>query len=129
VIVLDTSALAAMFRLEADALRLYEALSRASSRVLPPSCMVEFILLRRYGGDRRTWLARLIEVQDLKIPAFTREMAHLAADAAEHYGRGTGHPARLNFGDCLAYAVAKHLDASLLYKGGDFAHTDIRSAL
>jgi ribonuclease VapC len=61
--------------------------------------------------------------------ALDAAVVRLAADAAEFYGRGTGHPARLNFGDCLAYAVAKHLDAPLLYKGDDFIHTDIRSAL
>ena len=56
-------------------------------------------------------------------------VAEIAANAAERYGRGSGHLARLNFGDCLSYAVAKHLDAPLLFKGDDFLHTDIESAL
>jgi ribonuclease VapC len=55
--------------------------------------------------------------------------ARLAVEADHRYGRGTGHPARLNFGDCLAYAVAKAHDLPLLYKGGDFSLTDIRAAL
>jgi ribonuclease VapC len=86
-------------------------------------------MLHRYGGDRKTWLARLIEVQDMEVPSFTPEIADIAADAAERYGRGSRHPARLNFGDCLSYAVAKHLGAPLLYKGDDFRHTDVESAL
>ena len=53
----------------------------------------------------------------------------LAADAFLRYGKGRGHRAQLNFGDCLSYAVAKQLDAPLLYKGDDFIHTDIKSAL
>jgi len=53
----------------------------------------------------------------------------MAADAAVRYGRGSGHKARLNFGDCLSYAIAKHLNVPLLYKGDDFSHTDIESAL
>jgi ribonuclease VapC len=70
-----------------------------------------------------------MDVQDLHVPAFSSVMADLAADAAERYGRGSRHPARLNFGDCLSYAVAKHLKAPLLFKGNDFTHTDIESAL
>lgn len=45
------------------------------------------------------------------------------------FGKGTSHPAQLNFGDCFSYALAKRLDVPLLYKGGDFARTDIKSAL
>lgn len=86
-------------------------------------------MLHRYGGDRKSWLALLIEAQELQIPSFTPEIAEIAADAAERYGRGRGHQARLNFGDCLSYSVAKHLDAPLLFKGNDFIHTDIKSAL
>lgn len=128
-IVIDTSALTAMFRREPEALSFYEEIGRSESRILPPSCMVEFVLLRRYGGDRRGWVAKLVEVQDLHVPSFSRDMADLAAEAAERYGRGSGHRARLNFGDCLSYAVAKHLGAPLLYKGDNFIHTDIESAL
>lgn len=128
-IVVDTSALVAMFRREPEARRFYDVIGRAPARFIPPSCLVEFRMLHRYGGDRKTWLAFLIQAQELEIPSLTPEVAEIAADAAERYGRGRGHPARLNFGDCLSYAVAKHLDAPLLYKGNDFRHTDIESAL
>lgn len=128
-IVVDTSALVAIYRREPDGLRFYDVIARDSDPIMPPSCLVEFILLRRYGGDRRAWLDFLIKSQDVRIAELTHEMANIAADAAERYGRGSGHRARLNFGDCLSYAVAKHLDAPLLYKGHDFGHTDIESAL
>lgn len=61
----------------------------------------------------------------IAIIAIDAEIAGRAADAGERYGRGTGHPARLNFGDCLSYAVAAHLGLPLLFKGDDFAHTDV----
>jgi ribonuclease VapC len=60
---------------------------------------------------------------------FNPEMFRLAQSAFERYGNGKNHPARLNFGDCLAYAVAKFHDAPLLFKGDDFRHTDARTAL
>jgi ribonuclease VapC len=129
VIVVDTSALVAIFRREPEARRFHNTIGMAAPRLVPPSCLVEFRMLHRYGGDRKAWLARLIEVQDMEVSSFTPEIADIAADAAERYGRGSSHPARLNFGDCLSYAVAKHLGAPLLYKGDDFRHTDIESAL
>jgi ribonuclease VapC len=52
----------------------------------------------------------------------------LALDAARRYGRGTGHPARLNFGDCFSYACAKSAGVPLLFVGADFAQTDIEAA-
>jgi ribonuclease VapC len=54
--------------------------------------------------------------------------AHLALQAFDHYGKGTGHPARLNLGDCFIYAQARVGGAALLFKGDDFSKTDIESA-
>lgn len=56
------------------------------------------------------------------------ETAHVALEAFARYGKGRGHPARLNLGDCFIYAQAKVSEASLLYKGDDFSKTDIESA-
>jgi ribonuclease VapC len=53
----------------------------------------------------------------------------MAIEGFDRFGRGSGHPARLNYGDCFSYALARVLDAPLLFKGDDFVHTDIRSAL
>lgn len=128
-IVVDTSALACLYVAEVEAPRFRKAIGAAELVVLPTSCIVEFALLRGLPGDRRGWLSRLIERFDIRLASIDRAVAETAAEAADIYGRGTGHPARLNFGDCLSYAVARHLDAPLLYKGGDFVLTDIRSVL
>ena len=60
---------------------------------------------------------------------FDQRQSDLASAAYARYGRGTGHPARLNLADCAAYALATSLGAALLYKGDDFALTDVRPAL
>lgn len=64
----------------------------------------------------------------ITIEPVTLEQAQIARQAYRDFGRGR-HPAGLNFGDCLAYALAKALDEPLLFKGNDFLHTDIRTAL
>ena len=128
-IVVDTSAIVAIYLREPGAYHLYKTVSEASERILPPACMVEFALLHRLGGDPGAWIQTFVRVQEMHVIAFTADMAAVAADAAVRYGRGSNHPARLNFGDCLSYAVAKHLGAPLLYKGRDFTLTDIQSAL
>ncbi|HET8524531.1 MAG TPA: type II toxin-antitoxin system VapC family toxin, partial [Thermomicrobiales bacterium] len=65
----------------------------------------------------------------LIIEPVTESQAHLARQAYRDFGRGSGHPAKLNFGDCFAYALAKAFNEPLLFKGNDFSHTDVRSAL
>jgi ribonuclease VapC len=75
-----------------------------------------------------------IEVEQFLEAIGAREIAigdglhQKALDAARTYGRFVGHPARLNFGDCFAYACAKSYRLALLYKGNDFVHTDIEAA-
>ena len=68
---------------------------------------------------------RLLREAGVAIVPITEEIAHLAVAAFERYGKGRRHRARLNFGDCLSYACAKAHGARLLFKGGDFGHTDI----
>lgn len=123
--VVDTSAVAAIFAREPDAEHLASLLADAGSAILPPPCAVEFALLHRLGGDRRLWLDRFLELYGVKLLAMTDEIAHVAVEAAIRYGRGSGHAAKLNFGDCISYAYARHFDLPLLYKGTDFAKTDI----
>jgi ribonuclease VapC len=59
----------------------------------------------------------------------TAEQAHIARQAYRDYGRGSGHPANLNFGDCFSYALASEKREPILFKGDDFVHTELRSAL
>lgn len=65
----------------------------------------------------------------LAIVAFDETQVSMAMDAFLRFGRGRNHPARLNYGDCMAYALAKFLDAPLLFKGNDFSFTDVKCAI
>lgn len=75
------------------------------------------------------WLDDFIRDSEIVAVPATLDHAHLARLAFRQFGKGMGHPAQLNFGDCFAYALAKSLDAPLQFKGGDFAKTDLRPAL
>ena len=128
-IVVDASALVAIAQREEERDAFLSLIDRIDIGYLSPINYVEAggILTRRRlfsGRDRfDDWLAGM----GLEL----REDVELGADALAaylRYGKGF-HPARLNLADCFAYALAKQLDAPLLYKGDDFAKTDIRSAL
>jgi ribonuclease VapC len=80
----------------------------------------------RRAGEK---LDRYLVAGQVELADVTESQARIARAAYRNFGRGTGHPAGLNFGDCFAYALAIDRDASLLYKGNDFKHTDVRSAL
>ena len=126
-IVVDTSAIVAVRLGEPEQARFAAMLEE--DPVVPASCLLEAsIAIRRRLADAG-WLDRFLLRAKPHIAQIDDRLVRIARDADLRYGRGTGHPARLNFGDCLAYAVAKHLDAPLLYKGDDFIHTDVRSAL
>ena len=71
----------------------------------------------------------LLHEAQFAIESVTEVQARVAREAYRDFGRGSGHPARLNFGDCFAYALAKAMNEPLLFKGDDFTRTDITSAL
>ncbi len=71
----------------------------------------------------------LISDHAVEVIPFTPAQQALAADAHRTYGKGSGHAAKLNFGDCFSYALAKETGEPLLFKGDDFAQTDIACAL
>lgn len=83
------------------------------------------VAARHPGGPQD--VEQLLAAAGIETMDWTAGHADLAAEAFERFGKGR-HPAALNFGDCMAYAVAKSLDAPLLFKGDDFAQTDIRTA-
>jgi ribonuclease VapC len=85
------------------------------------------ILQSRRGVDGVRDLDLLIVRFRIEIVAFTESQARLAREAFKRYGKGR-HPAQLNFGDCIAYALAKETGEELLFKGIDFAQTDIAAA-
>ena len=77
----------------------------------------------------RQTLETFLTAAGIEIVPVDASMIQHAVDARYFYGRGSGHKAKLNFGDCFSYALAKARNLPLLYKGDDFIHTDIRSAL
>ena len=128
-IVVDTSALARLFLREPG----YEAIQRtvfASSRAqVPVCCVVEFAALRRLGEARMGWLSRFIDRENVVVVGVGPEHRELATEATLKFGRGSGHPAQLNFGDCLVYSVARFRDLPLLFVGDDFGLTDLTPAI
>ncbi|WP_019401459.1 MULTISPECIES: type II toxin-antitoxin system VapC family toxin [unclassified Chelatococcus] len=130
-IVVDTSAFIAMLTNEPEAEALALALYGAGARYVSAVTVYEtrVVLLRR--GDARYFIpfGNLLTSANLVLHTFDTAQSNLASDAYRRFGRGSGHPARLNLGDCASYALAMSLDAPLLYKGNDFSQTDVRSAL
>lgn len=127
-IVIETSALVAIIQGEPEHAVFAQAVAEAEHRYLPASCYVETVMVLRSRVDGRSLLERFLRDFEVEIFGSDPAQARIAADAFERFGRGSGHPAKLNFGDCLAYAAAAALGAPLLFKSGDFAQTDIRPA-
>ena len=71
----------------------------------------------------------LLRLADVSVEPVTKEQAEIARQAYRDFGKGTGHPAGLNFGDCFAYSLARTTREPLLYKGDDFTQTDIEPVL
>jgi ribonuclease VapC len=129
-IVLDSSALIAILKQEEDAVQFQSKLIDATELFIGAPTKFELLLvMSRWQQLQAAELARsLLDAVGAKVVDWDDEMASIALEAEFRFGKGR-HPAALNFGDCMAYAVAKLLDAPLLFKGNDFAQTDIRSAL
>lgn len=125
--IIDTSAVFAILRAEPDAATFASAIEQATVRRLSAASFVEAAAV--IDGSRDPVASRklddLLAEAEISIVPVTATQAHLARDAYRDFGRGSGHPARLNFGDCFAYALAKESGEPLLFKGDDFTHTDI----
>ena len=125
--IVDTSALLAILRNEPDAPRFAAAIAAASARRMSAATYLEAAIV--VDGSRDPVLSRrfdaLIATAAIEIEPVTVSHAHVARAAYRDFGRGSAHPARLNFGDCFAYALAKATGEPLLFKGDDFAATDI----
>jgi ribonuclease VapC len=133
-IAVDSSAVIAIFRQEDDAWRHADRIDRDREPVISVASVLECSIVARAFKDlpaehSEEWLDRWLTGTGIKVQPVTHEHLALARKAHMMFGKGTGHGAGLNFGDCFAYALAKSLDVPLLYKGGDFARTDLASAL
>jgi ribonuclease VapC len=130
-IVLDSSPLVAVLLREVDADHYKDAVRQADRLYITAPNKLEAMMVvgGKMGQNGIALVQELIGNLQIETVPFTEVLADRATDAFLRYGKGQNHPAKLNFGDCIAYALAKSLDAPLLYKGDDFAKTDIRSAL
>ncbi len=128
--VLDTSALLAIFFDEPERRSFNEAIEAAGERLLSVATLVEtsIVLEVRYGAEGIRDLDEFLVTIGASIVPVNAEQGHLARQAFRRYGKGR-HAAGLNFGDCFSYALAKAVDRPLLYKGKDFSQTDIPSAI
>jgi ribonuclease VapC len=127
--IIDTSALVSILDQEAEAERLVRAIAVDSERMLSAANLVEtgIVMQVRRGDEAARDLDLLLAKLKIDIIPVSGKQANLARKAFQHYGRGR-HPAKLNFGDCFAYALAKDSSAPLLFKGSDFSQTDIMIA-
>jgi ribonuclease VapC len=126
-VIVDTSAILAILfgEPEADAFAL--AIRRAARRSMSAASYVEAAIRvdRLNSPVAGSLLDDLVSRLGIAIEAVTAEQAYIARAAYRRFGRGSGHPARLNFGDCLTYALSRAAGEPLLFKGDDFGRTDI----
>jgi ribonuclease VapC len=129
-IVVDSSAIIAIFRQEEDAEDYARSIATDDDPIMSAANLVETSIVLR--GLKKIapkiaerWLDDFVKAAGIRIEPVTVEQAQAARSAHLRFGRGTGHGAALNYGDCFAYALAKAMDASLLCKGNDFLLTDV----
>lgn len=128
-IALDTSAIIAILKGEDDALRLMNRWLDAESTVIGAPTLLECHLVIQHKESKITEpeLLALLQRMRTEIVAFDEHLLAISVEAHRRYGRGK-HKAKLNFGDCMSYALAKFHDVPLLCKGEDFRHTDVTLA-
>ena len=123
--VIDTSAIMAVLKLEAEAVAFAEIIEGAERKLISAGTVLEAGIVvegRSQGGGRE--LDGFLAAARIEIVPFDAEQAGIAREAFRRFGKGR-HPAGLNFGDCIAYALSQHAGEPLLYKGDDFSKTDV----
>jgi ribonuclease VapC len=128
--VIDTSAVVAILREESESEGLLRRLTAAGSRRISAATLLEtaIVLEGKFGARGGEQLDLFVARAQIEIEPVTAEQVRIARKAWLRYGKGSGHAAGLNFGDCFSYALAKSSGEELLYKGADFAHTDVAHA-
>jgi ribonuclease VapC len=125
--ILDASALIVILRDEPQARAFATAIAGAEHRRISAANYLEAAIV--IDGSRNPIASRrfddLLREAEIVIEPVTEEQAKVAREAYRDFGRGSGHPAKLNFGDCFAYALAKTSGEPLLFQGDDFVHTGI----
>jgi ribonuclease VapC len=130
-VIVDSSVLVAILFNEPEAAAYLQSLYPIPQPRISAASFFEasIVIDSRRRASLSSRLDELAQELRLTIEPVTEEQAHIARAAYRDYGRGSGHPARLNFGDCFAYALARVTGEPLLFKGDDFIHTDITPAL
>ena len=129
--VIDSSALLALLLGEPETEQFVSAIAEAAERLLSAASYLEtaIVIAGRFGPQGPEKLDRLVSELSIEIVPVNAEQAHLGIAGFQQFGRGTGHPAALNYGDCFTYALAKFTGQSVLFKGNDFSRTDLTSAV
>ena len=124
--VIDTSALLAILQDEPERRTFNEAIEAAASRAMSVATFVEvsIVIESRYGAEGLRELDLFVDRAGIELVSVDVEQGQVARGAFSRFGKGR-HPAGLNFGDCLAYALARVLGEPLLYKGDDFRQSDV----
>jgi ribonuclease VapC len=126
-VIVDASALLAILLGESDAVRMGEALQAEPVRRISVINLMEVAMRIEAMPAQKLRLERLLAKVKLQIEPVTVEQFELAREAFRRFGKGR-HPAGLNLGDCFAYTLAKSFGEPLLFKGEDFAKTDVAVA-
>ena len=129
--VIDSSALIALLLSEPETDEFVTAIAGSSIRLISAASYLEtaIVMLNRSGSEGWRKLDRLLTDLAATVFPFTLDQAVLAAEAYKQYGKGSGHPAGRNFGDCFTYGLAKLTGEPVLFKGNDFSRTDLASAV
>ena len=130
-IVVDSSAIVAILNGEPEGPSFREVIAGDFDARISAATLIEtgVVALRQAGVSGRHKLEEFISGEYLLVEAVSARQVELALDAFAKYGKGMGNRAGLNFGDCFSYALAKSLNAPLLFKGDDFARTDLIPAI
>ena len=129
--IVDTSALVAILRYEPERLPFAQLLDQAENLCMSAGSYLELSIVidSRKDAALSREIEELIERFAIEIEPVTAEQARVARQAYRDYGRGSGHPANLNLGDCFSYALARAKREPILFKGDDFGFTDLRLAV
>lgn len=129
--VIDTSVIVAIARLEPEALAFSTLLETTPGKLMAAPTYLEcaFVMAGLAPNKGVPFLRDLTADTLIEIVPFGTEELAVAVEARLRFSRGSGHRAKLNFGDCFAYALAKTRNLPLLFKGDDFVHTDVEPAL
>lgn len=127
--IVDSSALIAVLRDEPDAPAFAAALAEAAEpRLMSAANWLEAAIVIDGSRDpvASARFDQLCRRAGIELAEVTASQALLARKAYQDYGKGSGHPAGLNYGDCFSYALARETGERLLFKGDDFTHTDVQ---